>query len=99
VSRKKKATTTPAEAQTPLTVEDVFNVLQFANLAYSGGLWQGVLTPDLVNSRMRDISLSPLVATSETVATALQNPKESEDQLSGFVQWQELISMLFKRIL
>jgi hypothetical protein len=98
VTKKKK--TTSAETETPLlSKEEVFSVLEYANLAYSGGLWQGIYTPQLVNARLQESTMAPIAATAAGVKAALASPKESERELAGFVEWGELNSILFKRIL
>lgn len=98
-------TTTPALPQEEneaekliLTQEEVWNVVQFAR-AYSGIYGGGVLTPDLVSGRMKDISLNPMAATEASLADALQNPKDNETNLQKFSQNFELQSMVYKRLL
>jgi hypothetical protein len=84
----------PKEETPPLTEQEVFDVLKFAAQAYSG-----IYTPQLVNARLKDITLSPQIATADKINTALSSPKENEQQLIGYTEWMELNSMLFKRIL
>lgn len=98
-TKASRSISAPAETITPLTEKEVWDVLKFAEIAYSGGLWPGVFTPDLVNARMKDISLSPQAGTAEKINTALSSPKSSEAELIGYTEWQELNSMLFKRTL
>ena len=81
-----------------LSVDQVFNFLEFAQAAYSGQ-FPGVYTPQLVNSRLKDVGLSPQVATADKINKALTNPKNSEQELIGYNEWMELNSMLFKRML
>lgn len=81
-----------------LTVEEVFSVLEFAKNAYSGQV-QGIYTPQLVNARMQEITMSPQLATSTKINTALSDPINHEDELVGYVEWLELNSMMFKRVL
>ena len=87
----------PPSSNEQLTKEEVYDVLTFANSAYN--MYQGAYTPELVNARMKDISLSPQMATSDKIEKALSNPKENERQLIGYSEWMELNSMLYKRIL
>jgi hypothetical protein len=97
LTRKYTKKTKP-EIEEPLTPEQVIDVLAFAQAAY-GGQFRGIYTPQLVNARLQDITLSPLIATADKINTALENPKENEQQLIGYTEWLELNSMLFKRIL
>lgn len=77
-----------------LTQEQVFDVLKFAENFY-----RGVYTPELIASRMKDITMSPQVATADKISTALSDPKNNEEKLVGYSQWMELNSMLYKRVL
>jgi hypothetical protein len=92
--KKKAEMALPASEKKELTKEEVYDVLRFAQSLY-GGLY----TPELVNARMRDITLSPIQATTDNITTALSNPKENERELMGYSEWLELNSMLYKRIL
>lgn len=67
-------------------------------LKYAANVYNMYGNPLLVNSRMKDATLDPMVATSEAVEKALQNPKNSEEQLIGYSEYMELTSMLYKRI-
>ena len=83
-----------------LSVQEVFDVLRFAASAYSGSYgYPNVYTPDLINSRMKDISLHPVQATLDTINKALLDPKNNEDNLVGYSEFFELNSMLYKRLL
>ena len=102
-SRKTKTEITTPSVENKneiLSPEQVFSVLEFARSAYSGSFgFPGVYTPELVNARMRDISLNPAVATKEKIEKALNNPKESEEELVGYSEFFELQNMLYKRVL
>lgn len=89
VKTKKK---TPKEEE--ITQEQVFDVLKFASHLYGN-----YSNPLLINSRMKDITLSPVIATADAVDKALENPKSNENQLVGYSEFFELTSMLYKRIL
>ena len=80
-----------------LTEKEVWSIVEFARGLSS--FLPGGMTPDLVNARMRDVSLNPLQATEESLNRALQNPKDSELQLQGFSENFELQSMPYKRLL
>jgi hypothetical protein len=77
-----------------MTKEEVYDVLQFAN-----SLYNGIYTPNLINSRMQDMTLSPQIADSEKVDEALRTPKSSEQQLLGYSEFFELTNMMYKRML
>ena len=80
-----------------LTEKEVFDVIKFAQSIYSG--YPNVYTPELVNSRLKDVTMSPQAATAEKINSALQNPKENEQNLVGYSEFLELTSMLYKRML
>ena len=94
MARKKKTTEKESPSEQIVSQEDVWNVLNFANSIYNG-----IYTPDLMNSRMKDITMQPLVATLDKINTALSNPKSSENELIGYSEWLELNSILYRRIL
>lgn len=96
-SSNKVDTSSTSEGEVLLTQEEVFNVLKFAQSLYGG--YPNVYTPDLVNSRLKDITMSPQVATADNISKALQNPKENEINLVGYNEYLELTSMLYKRML
>ena len=81
-----------------LTRDEVFSVVEFAK-AMSGMGMGAYLTPDLINSRMRDLNLTATQATESSLATALANPKDSEKQLREFSQSFEITSQPYKRII
>jgi len=84
-----------AQQQEPLiSPEEVFDVMKFASQIYNS-----YSNPLLLNQRMKDVTLSPILATTEAVETALQNPKDSEAELVGYSEFFEITSMLYKRIL
>lgn len=94
MARTTKKTSKKAEEEVLLSENEVWDVLKFASNAYN---MYG--NPLLVNSRMQDVTLSPLIATSENVEKALQNPKNNEKELIGYSEYMELTSMLYKRII
>lgn len=96
MARKKKAETN-SSSNTELTLDEVYNVLQFAQAAYNS--FGNMMTPDLVNARLKDVTLSPQAATAAKIDAALLNPKNNEQQLIGYSEFLELTSMLYKRIL
>jgi hypothetical protein len=95
----KQKSTTNADAQ-ELTTEQVWDVLKFTASLYGFGFgYQGMYSPDLSNSQLKNIGLHPIVATADKIDQALSSPKDSETELIGYAQWLELNSMLFKRIM
>lgn len=85
----------PPKEKELLTKEELWDVLKFASTVY--GTPHGVFTPQLVNSRMQDITLNPLIASSEKVEEALQKPKENQEALVGYSEFFELTNALYKR--
>jgi hypothetical protein len=75
-----------------ISEQEVYDVLKFA-----GSLYSGIYTPQLVNSRLQDVGLSPMVGTASDIDKALTDPKNNEQQLIGYSQWLELNNMLYKR--
>lgn len=94
----KKETPSEKNEEIKLSEQEVWDVLKFAQSLYNG-VYQNVATPELVNSRMKDITLQPQLATLDKINEALSHPKDSEEQLIGYSQWLELNSILYKRIL
>ncbi len=96
-TRKKSAPKKPSTSveNTEITPEQVWDVLKFAQSIYNGGVY----TPQLVNAVMQNITMNPAAATSEKINTALADPKNSEQQLIGYSEFEELTSMVYKRVL
>lgn len=97
-----KKINTNVEVQTggesEISKENVISVLEFAR-AIAGTLFPGVMTPDLVNQRMKDLSYNPMVPTLDSLNQALANPKNSEEQLRSFVEYYEAVSAPVRRII
>lgn len=81
-----------------LDKESVWSVLEFAN-SLANGMYPNVFNPMMINERMKEISYTPRAATSTDVDKALADPKNNEELLRSFVEYFEIISMPFKRIL
>jgi len=86
----------------PVPEEAVWDVLNFAREIYGfygklNGL--GQFSPHLTNSLLKSVNMNPAQATSEKIKDALKNPNDNEQNLIGYVEWLELNSMLFKRIM
>lgn len=78
--------------------EEVFDVIKFASAMYGYGYNYNLLTPDLLNQRIKDISFNPLSPTSANITDALNNAKNSEEQLRDYIEFFEILSMPLKRI-
>ena len=90
MANKKKITTEE------LTEEEVYDILKFSNeLGYNNA----VLTPMLINQRMRDVNLNPMQATESTLTQAMNNPKENEIALQEFSNDFETQSQVYKKLL
>lgn len=79
-----------------LTEEEVWDVIDFAR--YLNG-FNSYVTPDTINSRMKQINLNPIAATEALLSAAMADPKNNEDNLQAFSQNFELISMVYKRLI
>jgi hypothetical protein len=103
VPRTKKQNTSTANGNTNSTEQillsesEVYDVIAFAK-SLASGVYPGIVTPDLINARMKDLSYSPIEASEDSLNKALKNPKESEQQLRSFIENFENISMPLKRI-
>ncbi len=91
---RKKKTVSPPPEETKLSAEQVWDVLKFAETMY-----RGVYTPMLVNQVMQNISMNPQQATSDKINAALLDPKNHEQHLIGYSEFEELTSMIYKRVL
>ena len=79
-----------------LEEEEVWDILEFAKaLGYNNSY----LTPMLINSRMKDITLNSSAATESDLAEAMEDPKNSEISLQEFSQDFEIKSQVYKRLL
>jgi len=78
--------------------EQVWDMIRFAR-ELERGIYGNVFTPDLLNSRMKDISYNPMASTQADLDKYLQSPKQSESQLISLGQNLELTSMPYKRLL
>jgi hypothetical protein len=79
-----------------LSESEVWDIIEFAQSQVG---WQNIFTPDLLNARMRDVTMNPMLPTDKTLEDALKNPKESERALKAFAESFELTSMPYKRML
>lgn len=98
VTKRKQTKKESPSKEIKISEEAVWDVLKFANNLYTGA-YPNVYTPELVNSRFKDVTLQPQIATLDKINKALSSPKESEEELIGYSQWLELNSILYRRIL
>ena len=91
----------PKNEEIFISKEDAEYVIQFTKSLFNGGmkLFNGYLTPSLINSRMKDINQNPIAATADTLASALKDPKNSELELQEFSQDFENQSQIYKKLL
>lgn len=80
-----------------LSEDKVWDVFNFARTAYQQ--YPNIFTPDLVNSRMKDINMNPLKGTASDIEKALIDPKNHEQQLVGYSEFFEYTDMIYKRLL
>jgi hypothetical protein len=96
--KKKVVVNTSSEQVRELPKDRVWDMLDFAkNLA--SGMYPGVVSPDLLNRMMKDNSFMPKAVTEDSLNTALQNPKESENELRSYIEMMEIVSMPLKRLM
>src|SRR5512146_2054397 len=96
MARTKKVEQPALEAG--LTKQEVIDVLEFGR-ALAGAYYPQLLSPDMVSQRLKETSYSPLAPTETTLNNALKDPKSSESDLRSFVEYYELISAPFRRII
>lgn len=98
MARKKSTTKASPSEQTDilLSADEVWNVVKFAQELYKG---QGVFNPMLINQAMQSLTMNPQQATLEKIDQALLDPKNNEQQLIGYSEFEELTSMIYKRVL
>lgn len=81
-----------------LTEGDVWDILKFAdNLSLN--IYGNAITPMLLNSRLKDITMNPMQATEQGLNEAMRDPKNSELQLMGFSEDFENTSQVYKRLI
>jgi len=87
------------EEEVLLTPEEVNYVLQFAQSLNGYGLYSNAISPLLLNKQLQNITLNPMQATEDSLATALNNPKDNELILQEFSQDFEIQSQVYKKLL
>ncbi len=81
-----------------LTEEQVWDIIEYAR-AMTPYWGNAIMTPELINARMRDVNLNPMAASQELLDKAMVSPKEYEKDLQKFSQSFELSSMVYKRLI
>ncbi len=96
--RKKKSEIQVVENK-ELSPEEVDYVMSFARSAIGNmyGL-PNVFNPMGVSQRLADVGLNPIIADSEKIEMALDNPKSSEKELIGYSEDLFLKNMIMKRM-
>ncbi len=95
---KKNNTNNNINPNEQLSESELYDVLEFAKNVYGGNIIPNIYTPELVNSRMKDLNLNPLTATETNIESALKDPKNHETQLIGYSEFFSLTSMIYKRL-
>lgn len=89
---------TPDDDDEILDKTTVYSVLEFAR-GLAGALYPTIMTPDLINARVKDVSYLPTGATTDSLFQALSDPKEHESDLRNFVEYYENLSSPIRRII
>lgn len=79
-----------------ISEEEVWTAVEFARFVNG---FNNYVTPDSINSRMKQINLNPIAATEALLASAMVDPKNNEENLQAFSQSFELVSMVYKRLI
>jgi hypothetical protein len=80
-----------------LTIAEVDYVLKYADALM--GLYNGSLTPMMINQRMKDITLNQSQPTETTLTNAINNIKNSENLILMFAQDFEIQSQPYRRLI
>ncbi len=78
-------------------VRDVF--FSFEKFSRALNSYNPTLNPALLNQRMQDLTMNPVVADQTKLDEALRNPKASEEVLQGISEGFEISSQPYKRLL
>jgi len=76
---------------------EVWDVLEFARNMNS--TMPTVFNPDLVNTRLKDVTMNPLSGEEADITRALADPKNNEAALRGYSEFFEYTNMVYKRTL
>jgi hypothetical protein len=95
---KKPTTEIITEETTEVSVKELWDVLNFSRNMING-MYPGLLSPDLLNARMKENSFTPTNLSEENLNKALSDPKNSEESLRSIVEYLEILSSPFRRII
>ena len=95
-TRTKKVVEKDENVEIPESI--AWDMIQFAR-SLESGLYGNVYTPDLINSRMKDVNYNPIMANQTQLDAALANPKNNEKTILEFGQGFESISQPYKRLI
>lgn len=108
-SSKQEVKTENVESQAPLTEEEVFDVLKFANEYYktymdnsqlSFAAFNGVYTPELTNEKLSEIGLkSQNIKEEADLKKIFDNPIKNQESLIGYSEYLKFTDMIAKRSL
>jgi len=97
LTKKKNQTDTPVLIS-ETEVKQVWDFYQYAvNMA--NPYMNPAITPQLLNQRMQDITMNPIVPNQDRLTSALADPKNSEIELQGISEHFEIASQPYKRLL
>lgn len=85
------------EAEEVISEAEVWDVVEFARNMYNS--YPSVFNPDLVNARMKDVTMNPLSGEEADITRALSDPKNNELALRGYSEFFEYTNMVYKRTL
>lgn len=81
-----------------LTQEQVWDTIAFAR-NYLSGMLGNYGNPFLSNDSLKNISFNPIGGTEDELNKALSDPKNNEKRIREFVEFLEILSMPFRRII
>lgn len=84
------------EEEPLLDENQVWDVIEFSR-ALNG--YPQFLSPDSINSRMKQVNLNPVGATEAILSVAMKEPKQNEKDFSSISDFFELTSMVYKRLI
>ena len=82
-----------------LPEQTVFSMLEMAQAMTGGEFYRNILTTQMINERMKDMSLNSMQATESSLTEALKDPKHSEITLQGYSQDFEIQNQTYKRLI
>jgi hypothetical protein len=80
-----------------ISESETWDVIEFARNMYN--TYPTIFNPDLVNARMKDVTMNPLAAEEDGITRSLADPKNNELPLRGYSEFFEYTNMIYKRTL